>query len=217
MIRVVIADDHQVVRQGIRAVLERAGDIQVIGEAGDGQEAIGLVQRLEPDVIVMDIAMPTISGIAALQRLHEMGTTARAVCLSMYANESLVRQALRSGASGYVLKRSLTGELLHAIRAASRGERYLCSAVLAAVDFDTWDVGALDEPADPLHLLSGRELEVLHLVATGRTNNEIAEILMISPKTVEKHRSNIMAKLNVRNVPGLMRIAFKHGLVFPDE
>jgi DNA-binding NarL/FixJ family response regulator len=217
MIRVIIADDHQVVRQGIRALLERAHDIQVIGEAGDGQEAIELVQRLEPDVVVMDISMPTISGIAALKRLRELETRARVVCLSMHASASLVRQALRSGASGYVLKRSVTGELLQAIRAASRGERYLCSAVLDAADCDIWDVEAHDATADPLRLLSSRELEVLHLIATGRTNNEMAEILMISPKTVEKHRATLMTKLKVRDVPGLMRIAFKHGLVFLDD
>jgi len=216
-IRVIIADDHHLVRQGIRALLEKADDIEVIGEAADGQEAVELVERLAPDVLVMDIAMPRLDGNQALGRVHALGVATQVVMLSMYSDETLVRQALRNGARGYLLKRSVTEELLLAIRAASRGEIYLSPAISRSIvaDFLTLHVDA--DPSSPFERLTPREREVLQLISEGHTNSAIAQILTVSVKTVEKHRANLMSKLKVRDLAGLMRAAIKHGLILLDE
>ena len=213
-IRVVIADDHHLVRQGIRALLERASDIEVVGEAGDGQQAIELVARLTPQVLVTDIAMPGLNGIDVLKHVCVPGARTQAVILSMYSDETMVRRALRSGARGYLLKRSVTEELLLAVRAASRGEMFLSPEISKYAVADL--LASTDEPG-PLSNLTSREREVLQLVAEGHTNKEIAGKLAISEKTVEKHRFTLMAKLNVRDVAGLVRFAIKHRLVFLEE
>lgn len=217
MIRVVVADDHHLVRQGIRALLEKASDIQVVGEAEDGQQALDLIERLAPDVLLVDVAMPRMDGMQAIERVRLAHAATRTIILSMYSDEALVRQALRSGASGYVLKRSVVEELLLAVRAASRGDIYLSPAVaryfvadlLAAPD-GTGVLSSFDR-------LTPREREVLQLVAEGNTNIGIGRILQIGVKTVEKHRSSLMAKLDVHDLAGLMRVAIKRGLVFLDE
>ena len=216
MIRVILADDHHLVRQGIRALLERADDIEVVGEAADGQEAIELVQRLAPDVLVMDIAMPRLTGTQATERVRALGVATQVVVLSMYSDETLVRRALRSGARGYLLKHSVTEELLLAVRAANRGEVYLSPAISASVldEFLTRQVDS--EERSPFDLLTPREREVLQLVAEGHTNTAIAHILKVSVRTVEKHRANLMSKLKVHDVAGLVRVAIKQGLVFLD-
>ena len=217
MIRVVVADDHHLVRQGIRALLEKAGDIDVVGEAADGQEAVELAGRLAPDVLVMDIAMPRLNGIEATGRIRALGLATQVVVLSMHSNEMVVRRALRSGARGYVLKRSIAEELLLAIRSAVRGEVYLSPAVSAfLVDEFLRDQADVEE-RDPLGALTPREREVLQLVAEGHTNAAMAQDLVISVKTVERHRANLMAKLKVHDVAGLTRVAIKHGLVLLDE
>jgi DNA-binding NarL/FixJ family response regulator len=217
VIRVIVADDHHLVRQGIRALLEKADDIEVVGEAADGQEAVELVKRLAPDVLVMDIAMPRLNGNQALGRVRALGVAPQVVILSMYSDETLVRQALRNGARGYLLKRSVTEELLLAVRAASRGEIYLSPAISRSI---VADYLTLQKDADACSLferLTPREREVLQLIAEGHTNNAIAQILKLSVKTVEKHRSNLMSKLNVHDLAGLIRVAIKHGMVFLDE
>lgn len=212
MINVVIADDHHLVREGIRALLERAEDIKVIGEAQDGQEAVEQVERLRPDVLVLDISMPRLNGIQAAERLR--GGTTQIVFLSMHSDETLVRQALQNGARGYLLKRSVTAELLLAVRAAQRGELYLSPEVASAV-LD--DFVSTSPQTTPIDRLSPREREVLQLIAEGRTNNEIAEAMTLSVKTVEKHRASIMSKLDVHDLAGMVRIAIKYGLIFLDE
>ena len=216
MIRVVIADDHRLVRQGLRGLLEKAGDVEVVGEAADGQEALELVQRLLPDVLVIDIGMPRLNGIEAVVRLRGFGVKTQAVILSMYEDETFVRQALRNGARGYVLKRAGSEELLLAVRAASRGNTYLSPEVAGPVltplvaDQKSGRVGGrLDD-------LTSREREVLQLIAEGHTNRAIAARLSVSETTVEKHRAHLMAKLNVHGTAGLVRIAIKHGLVSLD-
>jgi DNA-binding NarL/FixJ family response regulator len=215
MIRVIIADDHHLVRQGIRALLEKANDIQVIAEAADGREAIELVERLAPDVLVMDIAMPRLDGIQATKQIQDLGLATQVVILSMYSDEALVRRVLRNGARGYLLKRSVSEELWLAIRAASRGEIYLSPPISKSVVDGLFRAEVKENSM--FDRLTPREREVLQLIAEGHTNKAIAQILKISVKTVEKHRANLMGALNVHDVAGLVRIAIDHGLVFPDQ
>jgi DNA-binding NarL/FixJ family response regulator len=216
MIRVILAEDHHLVRQGIRVLLERAEDIEVVAEAADGREAVELVERLAPDVVLMDIAMPRLNGAEATSRIGALDVPTQVVILSMYSDPTLVRQALRSGAVGYVLKRSVTEELLLAIRAASRGEMYLSPSVSGPI---LMELLAASTPSrvSPLDQLTPREREVLQLIAEGHTNKSIAEALHISVKTVEKHRANVMSKLDVHDVAGLTRLAVKQGLVFLND
>jgi DNA-binding NarL/FixJ family response regulator len=214
VIRVVLAEDHHLVRKGIVALLERADDIDVVGEGADGQEAVALVQRLGPDVLVMDIAMPRLDGIQATERVRALGAATQVVILSMHADETLVRQALRRGARGYLLKRSVTEELLLAIRAANRDEVYLSPAISTSLLDELLTRQTDAEELSPFDLLTPREREVLQLVAEGHTNAAMAHMMNISVRTVEKHRANLMSKLRVRDVAGLVRTAIGHGLVF---
>ncbi|MEI8189805.1 MAG: response regulator transcription factor [candidate division NC10 bacterium] len=213
MIRVVIADDHHLVRQGIRALLEKAGDIEIVEEAADGQEAIELVQRLLPDVLVIDIAMPRLNGVEAVGRLRGLGVKTRALILSMYSDATLVRQALRNGAKGYLLKRAVSEELLLAVRAVSRGDTFLSPEVAGPLLDALANSHGRAEDREPLDQLTSREREVLQLIAEGNTNRQIAKSLELSEKTVEKHRGNLMTKLNVHDTAGLVRLAIKHGLI----
>jgi DNA-binding NarL/FixJ family response regulator len=217
VIRVVIADDHQLVRQGIRMLLGKAEDIEVVGEAENGYEAVDLVERLKPDVLVMDVAMPELNGTQAMGRLLDSSSTTQVVILSMYSDESLVRQSFQNGAKGYLLKNSAPEELLSAVRTAHRGQIYL-SPLISEVALE--DI-SLSENISPtltfLDRLSSREREVLQLVGEGYTNGTIAQMLHISIKTVEKHRASIMIKLDVHDSIGMLRIAIKHGLIFLDK
>lgn len=216
-ISIIIADDHHLVRQGIRALLEKAGDMKVVGEADDGQKALELVEKIVPDVLVIDISMPRLNGIQALERLRTLRLPTRAIVLSMYSEESFVRQAFQHGAHGYLLKRSLSDELLLAVRAASQGGIYLSPAVSATVLVDFLATKSDTQELSPFEQLSAREREVLKLAAEGHTNQAMAEMLGISGKTIEKHRANLMAKLNVRDITGLVRTAIKYGLITLDE
>jgi len=216
MIRVILADDHHLVRRGIRTLLEKEDNIAVVAEAKDGWEALELVEKLSPDVLIVDIAMPRLNGIQTADQIHLRGLNTRVVILSMHCDDALVRRALRCGVNGYVLKDSVAEELPLAVRAAHQGELYL-SPAMGSVIADLLSVARDEQRADPLERLSVREREVLQLIAEGHTNKEVAEILHLSIKTVEKHRASLMSKLGVSDLAGLIRMAIKHGVVFLDE
>ncbi len=217
MIRVMLADDHHLVRQGIRSLLEKNADIEVVGEAGNGQEVLNLIGQLQPDVLIVDIAMPMLNGIQVAEQVRMQKLPTRVVMLSMYDDDILVRRALRHGAIGFLLKRSVSEELLLSVQAAYRNEPYLSPAVSKIVLADFLSEHALDAKEDPLERLSPREQQVLQMLAEGHTNASIAQHLSLSVKTIEKHRSNLMLKLNVQDLAGLVRIAMKYGLIFPEE
>jgi DNA-binding NarL/FixJ family response regulator len=217
MTRVVLAEDHHLVRNGIHALLEKSGDFEVVGEAADGQEAIELVERLKPDILLIDIGMPRLNGIQATERVVALGGKTRVIMLSMHSGGLLVRKALQAGARGYLLKRSVTEELLLAIDAVSRGETYL-SPPVAAIVTDGFLTGGINMQETPLiDQLTPRENEVLQLIAEGYTNQGIARLLSISTSTVERHRANLMAKLDIHDVAGLTRLAIQHGLIFIED
>ena len=217
VIRVVVADDHHLVRQGIRALLEKASDIEVVGEAADGQAALELVERLSPDVLLVDIAMPRMDGLQAVDRVRTLHRATRTVILSMHSDETLVRQALREGASGYLLKCSVVEELLLAVRAASRGEVYLSSAVSGSIVADLLALEGEAAASSPFEQLTPREREVLQLIAEGYANAAIGQLLNIGVRTVEKHRASLMSKLNVHGAAELVRVAIEQGLIFLDK
>lgn len=213
LIRVLVVEDHHLVRQGICALLERAEDIQIAGEARDGQEAVELAGRLKPDVVLMDLSMPRLNGTLALERIRSMRLPTKVIILSMYSNPSLVRQALRSGARGYLLKHAVTEELLLAVRAACRDEVYLSPSISEALLAAAPEGASAGGDSDPSDGLTTREKEVLKLIAEGKTNGDIARILSLSVKTVEKHRANLMGKLNIHDLTGLVRAAMRLGLI----
>jgi DNA-binding NarL/FixJ family response regulator len=217
MIDVIIADDHHLVRKGIRALLESVPDIRVVGEAATGQEAVELAEKHRPHVVVMDISMPRLDGAQATERILNLNLPTQVVILSMHSDSILAQQLLRQGVKGYLLKHSIADELPLAIRAASQGQVYLSPAISESVLTTLMTPGGRDVPEEAGELLSAREREVLQLIAEGYTNNAIAEALTISVKTVEKHRANLMAKLDVHDLPGLIRTAIKHGLIFVEK
>lgn len=204
------------VRAGIRALLEKAGDIHVMGEASNGQEAVEMTEALKPDVLIMDIMMPRMNGIQAAANIHELKLPTYILLLSMYSDEGFVHQALQCGVKGYVLKSSVSDELLWAVRAVASGKMYLSSPISEIVVESAINPRSTVQDGEPLSNLSPREKEILQLIAEEHTSAEIASMLFISEKTVEKHRKKLMEKLNVRNLAGLVRLAVKHHLVDGD-
>src|SRR5579859_4603548 len=211
MIRVGIADDHNLVRQGVRSLLEKANDVAVIGEATDGHQAVELCERtlLPPDVLLLDVGMSRMNGIQAAQAIRARHLGTRIVMLSMHDNIHLVRQSLRAGANAYVLKSALFDELLCAIQAVIEGQVYVSHELAEALEKSalTGLLMAVDDEPDTYMRLSSREREILKLLVEGHTNVEMADVLNISVRTVEKHRGNLMDKLEVHDVGGLTRIA----------
>jgi DNA-binding NarL/FixJ family response regulator len=209
-IRIVIADDHAMVRAGICALVDRIAGVEVVGEAGNGREAVALVAERRPDLALINISMPELNGLETLIRIRSAHPHTRVVILSLHADEEYVRRALSHGASGYLVKSADATELELAIRAASRGDVWLSPSVSTAI------VKALvqREPVgDPFELLTSRQREVLQLVAEGLTSKDIADRLGLSLKTIESHRAQLMKRLGVSNVPGLVRSAIRLGLV----
>ena len=207
-IRILLADDHAVVRQGFKMILAEQADMEIVGEAGNGRETVELAEQLKPDVVVMDVAMPELNGIEATRRLGESVPHARVVALSMHKDSVYVREMLRAGARGYLLKDSVAGDLVSAVRAVASGEGYISPAVSNAV---------LDDyrrhVTNPIDLLTSREREVLQMLAEGKTNKEIATVLDLSVYTIDAHRGRIMEKLNVHSINELVRFAVRNGLI----
>lgn len=215
MIKVLLVDDHVILRQGLRTLLEQDGEVQVVGEAANGLEAIRMARACEPDVVLMDVAMPELNGIEATRRIVAAHPEVKVVILSMHADARYVKEALATGASGYVLKQAAFDEVAGAVRAAAAGSVYLSPAVAGVVAEHFRRGGqALD---DPLDLLTPREREVLQLLAEGNSAREISLKLHLSVKTVETHRRNLMEKLGVHSLAGLTKYAVRAGLTVLEE
>ncbi|MBV8070321.1 MAG: response regulator transcription factor [Acidobacteriaceae bacterium] len=207
LIRVLLADDHTIVRQGLKLILSAQPDLEVIGEAANGNEAVDLAHKLHPDIVLMDVAMPGVNGIEATKRMVQADPRTKVLVLSMHTEGIYVREILRAGARGYILKDAIDTELLNAVRSVARGDGYISPAVSGALLSDY-----RKNVTDPLDLLSNREREVLKFIAEGKTNKEIAAILNLSVYTVDSHRGKVMEKLNLHSTGELVRFALKHGL-----
>jgi DNA-binding NarL/FixJ family response regulator len=214
-LRVILADDHTLVRAGLRKLLESVPQVDVVGEAQDGLELLELAAKLKPDLVVLDIAMPGLNGLEAAARLQRSAPATRVLVLSMHQSEEYVRQALRSGASGYLLKDAAPLELEMALAAVMRGETYLSPAVSKGVVSDY--VKRLRDEDNPGAQLTSRQREVLQLIAEGQSTKEIARRLDLSVKTVETHRTQLMKQLDIHEVAGLVRYAMRSGLITPDR
>lgn len=211
-IALVLADDHPVVRRGLRSLLEAETDICVAGETGDGLEAVDLVGRLHPDILVLDLMMPGLNGLEVTRRVRQRFPQTRVVVLSMYASEAYVLEALRNGASGYVVKDAGAADLMQAVREAAAGRRYL-SPPLSDRAVEAYAEKSKGSTLDVYETLTDREREILQLVAEGYANTEIAARLSISPRTAETHRANVLRKLGLRNQTDLVRYALERGIV----
>jgi len=214
MTRILLADDQQVVRQGLRCLLERETDLQVVGETSDGLEIVPLVERLRPDVLITDVAMPGLYGLEVTRRVREQAPGTGVVILSRYLNEWYVTEALRRGALGFVVKQSDVADLLRAVRTVARGRRYL-GAPLSDEPLEVWLARANRAAVDPYDTLTSREREILQLVAEGSSSTAIARRLAISARTAEAHRANVMRKLRLRNQTALIRYALSRGVLAP--
>jgi DNA-binding NarL/FixJ family response regulator len=211
-IKVFLADDHAVVRDGLRYILEAQGDAVVIGDAANGRAAVQQTQQLHPDVVVMDIAMPELNGVEATQQIRETCPASQVIILSMHSTAEHISRALQAGARGYLLKESVGREVVEAVRAVHAGRRYLSQEIAERVIDDYVQQRQVAPREDPLARLSAREREILQLVAEGKSSAKIAEILHLSPKSVNTYRSRLMRKLGVSDVAGLVRFALQRGV-----
>jgi DNA-binding NarL/FixJ family response regulator len=212
-IHIVLADDHTLVRAGIRALLEKLSGVEVIGEASDGREVLNLVKTQRPEVVLMDIAMPGLNGLESAERMVRDFPGVRIIILTMHDNEEYVLRALKAGVAGYLLKKSATAELETALHQVLRGEIYLSREIKLHKKFP---LHGITDQKSPLEQLTGRQREILQLIAEGQNTKSIGDILKVSPKTVEYHRMKLMTGLNVHDVPGLVRFALRVGLI-PEE
>jgi two-component system response regulator NreC len=211
-LRILLADDHTVVRQGLRKVLEERPEWQVVAEAGDGREAVRLVEQFKPDVAVLDVAMPLLNGIEATRQITRRTPQTKVLVLSMHSDEAYVTQMLKAGATGYLLKDSADVDLLQAVEAVSQGKSFFSPAV-ARLMSDDYARQRGDNAVDRYESLSDREREIFQLVAEGKTNKEIAALLFISPSTVETHRARIMEKLDLHSAAEIVLHAVRRGVI----
>ncbi|MCC6221189.1 MAG: response regulator transcription factor [Deltaproteobacteria bacterium] len=211
MASVIIADDHVVLRQGLRALLSSLENVEVVAEAGDGFEVVSLVQRYMPDILILDLSMPNLGGMEAISRLRKLKNDTKILVLSAHDDDSSVRAVMRAGANGFVPKTAKSSELEFAITAVLAGKNYLspsvCSSILG------FGINSREEDCSPLAVLTDREREVMKLLSEGERNKAIAKKLHISPRTVDSHRANIMKKLSANSNAELVHIALKHGLI----
>ncbi len=215
MTTIVLADDHKIVRQGLKALLDAEPDFSVVGEVGDGLEVEDTVQRIQPDVLVLDLMMPGLNGLEVTRRIAAGSTQTKIVVLSMHSNEAYVLEALKNGAMAYVLKDSGSTDLLQAVRDVSDGRRYL-SPPLSEHAIEAYTEKAKGVPVDAYHILTAREREVLQLAAEGDSNPDIAARLSIRPRTAETHRANVMRKLKLHGHTDLVRFALARGIIAPE-
>ena len=213
MIKTILADDHALIRAGLRALLERNRDIQIVGEANDGRELVKLVEELQPDIVVADIGMPNLNGNEAAQQITAKHKSVGVIMLSMHSDEAYVLRALKAGAKGYLLKESAESDLIAAIRAVHQGKAFFSPAISKLLVEDYIRMLRDKNIEDSYDLLSPREREILQLVAEGKSNKDIAGILNVSPYTVETHRANILQKLNLHSVPELILYAVRKGVI----
>jgi len=206
-VRILLADDHAILRQGLKLILSAHADLEVVGEAANGRDAVALAEKLQPDIVLLDVQMPELNGIEATKKMVAANSRIRILVLSMHKEAIYVREILRAGARGYILKDAIDTELLDAVRSVAKGDGYLSPAVAGALNEKP------NESSTPLDTLSGREREVLLLIAEGKTNKEIATRLNLSVYTVDSHRGKIMEKLNLHSAGELVRFAIKNGLV----
>jgi DNA-binding NarL/FixJ family response regulator len=212
-LRIVLADDHALVRAGLVALLQRCADFSIVGEAANGREALRLVQEIDADVALVDISMPELNGLETTARVTKEHPRTRVIILSMHADEEYVRQAILSGAAGYLLKTASEAELELAVRAVARGDNWLSPGVSKPV-FEAYARSA-EAPGGPFEVLTARQREVLQLIAEGHSTKDIAQRLQLSVKTVETHRGQVMDRLGIHGVQGLVRYALRAGLVGP--
>jgi DNA-binding NarL/FixJ family response regulator len=213
--RLLLADDHTLFRQGVRSLLDRIAGVEVVAETGDGREALDLLDRIRPDVALLDITMPGLNGLEVAARASKVSPATRVVILSMHAGEAYVAQALRAGVAGYLLKDAAAAELELALHSVRRGETYLSPAISRHV-VDGF-LGRAPADGDPLAGLTTRQREILQLIAEGKSTKEIAAILGVSVKTVETHRAQLMDRAGIHDVAGLVRLAIRSGLVSPED
>jgi two-component system, NarL family, response regulator NreC len=213
MARVVIIDDHPFLRTGLRHVLEEYPEFHVVGEAADGREGVQLVEREKPDVAIMDIGMPNLNGIEAARQIHDSCPEVSIIMLSVHSDESYVLRSLKAGARAYLLKQSAEAELIGAVKAAIQGKSFFSPAVSQMLLEDYMRQLRDREEEDTYELLTAREREILQMIAEGKSNKDIANLLHLSPYTVETHRANMMEKLNLHNVPELILYAVRKGII----
>lgn len=214
-ITVILADDHHLVRAGIRSLLESIDGVEVLADCGDGRQALDLIEKHRPDLAVLDIGMPSLNGLEVARRTSQISPVTRVIILSMYADPSYVRQALKAGVAGYLLKGAAVSELSLALDAVMKGEKFLTPKVAQTVVEGFLRDG--DPDGEPVEDLTERQREILQLIAEGRSTRDMAELLDVSVKTIETHRSRLMDRLGIRDVPGLVRFAVRAGLVSPDD
>ncbi|HEU0296375.1 MAG TPA: response regulator transcription factor [Anaerolineales bacterium] len=212
-IRIVVADDHAIIREGLRIMLGNQPDMEVVGTAANGREAIRLADQYEPDVAVMDISMPELNGIEAIQQMLPRHPHLQVVVLSIHETKPYIYRALKAGAMGYLIKETAGLEVVEAVRAVHRGERYLSQRIADLLTEASFQKSESSMEVSPLEALSPREREILQLVAEGKTSQEIAERLSISPKTVDTYRSRLMHKIGVEDMVGLVKFAIQHGVI----
>jgi DNA-binding NarL/FixJ family response regulator len=211
MRKILLVDDHEIMREGICALLKRHSDLEVVGQAADGRMALELARQLHPDMVIMDIGMPNLNGIEATRQMISENPDVKVMALSAHSDGAVVAKMIKAGATGYMLKESAFSELVDGLQAMLEGKTYLCSKISKVVFSDY--INLLTSPkADSADGLTAREREVLQLVAEGHTTKEIAQMLELSPKTIDSHREHIMEKLGIRNVAGLTKYAIREGL-----